>query len=99
MSLSYCYKDEIINSNIWRNESHFCDDEFDRLARITGTTMNEAERVESYRQIQELLIERGPILVPYFFSQLGAISDQFTDFQMKPFPGRSDLSTVRLVNQ
>ena len=83
---------------IW-NESHFCDDEFDRLARITGTTMNEAERVESYRQIQELLIERGPILVPYFFSQLGAISDQFTDFQMKPFPGRSDLSTVRLANQ
>jgi peptide/nickel transport system substrate-binding protein len=83
---------------IW-NESHFCDDEFDRLAGITGRTMNEAERVEAYRQIQELLIERGPILVPYFFSQLGAISDQFTDFQMKPFPGRSDLSTVRLANQ
>ena len=83
---------------IW-NESHFCDDEFDRLARTTGTTMNEADRVEAYRQIQELLIERGPILVPYFFSQLGAISDQFTDFQMKPFPGRSDLSTVRLANQ
>jgi peptide/nickel transport system substrate-binding protein len=83
---------------IW-NESHFCDDEFDRLARTTGTTMNEADRVEAYRQIQELLIERGPILVPYFFSQLGAISEQFTDFQMKPFPGRSDLSTVRLANQ
>jgi peptide/nickel transport system substrate-binding protein len=83
---------------IW-NESHFCDDEFDRLARTTGTTMNEADRVEAYRQIHELLIERGPILVPYFFSQLGAISEQFTDFQMKPFPGRSDLSTVRLANQ
>ncbi len=46
-----------------------------------------------------MLIERGPILVPYFFSQLGAISEKFTDFQMKPFPGRSDLSQVRLAAQ
>ncbi|UCF27481.1 MAG: ABC transporter substrate-binding protein [Chloroflexota bacterium] len=83
---------------IW-NESHFCDPEFDSLAGITGTTMNEDERVEAYRQIQELLIERGPILIPYFFSQLGAINEEFTDFQMKPFPGRSDLSTVRLAKQ
>jgi peptide/nickel transport system substrate-binding protein len=69
------------------------------LAKIAGTTLNEEERVEAYRQIQELLVERGPILIPYFFSQLGAISDKFTDFEMKPFPGRSDLSTVRLTDQ
>ncbi len=83
---------------VW-NESHFCDQDLDRLAKVAGTTLNEEERVEAYHQIQELLIERGPILIPYFFSQLGAISDQFTDFQMKPFPGRSDLSTVRLVDR
>jgi len=81
------------------NESHFCDHEFDRLATLAGTTVNENERVEAYNQIQEMLIERGPILVPYFFAQLGAISDKFADFQMKPFPGRSDLSTVRLADQ
>lgn len=81
------------------NESHFCDSEFDQLARLAGTTMNEEERVEAYNQIQTMLIERGPILVPYFFSQLGAISEKFTDFQMKPFPGRSDLSQVRLAAQ
>jgi peptide/nickel transport system substrate-binding protein len=61
--------------------------------------MNEQERVDAYNHIQELLIERGPIIVPYFFSQLGAISDKFTNFQMNPFPGRSDLSTVRLADQ
>jgi len=83
---------------IW-NESHFCDSEFDQLASLAGTTMNEQERVDAYNHIQELLIERGPIMVPYFFSQLGAISDKFADFQMKPFPGRSDLSTVRLADQ
>ena len=57
------------------------------------------ERVESYNQIQALLVERGPTMIPYFFSQLGAISDKFSNFQMKPFPGRSDLSTVRLSDQ
>lgn len=82
---------------IW-NESHFCDSEFDNLANLAGTTLNEDDRVEAYDQIQALLVDRGPILIPYFFSQLGAISDQFADFQMKPFPGRSDLSIVRLNN-
>ncbi len=81
------------------NESHFCDDEFDRLAKLAGTTLNEDQRVDAYNQMQALLVDRGPTMIPYFFSQLGAISDKFSDFQMKPFPGRSDLSTVRLTNQ
>jgi peptide/nickel transport system substrate-binding protein len=81
------------------NESHFCDNEFDRLANLAGTTLNEDQRVDAYNQIQALLVDRGPTMIPYFFSQLGAISDKFSDFQMKPFPGRSDLSTVRLANQ
>ena len=81
------------------NESHFCDSEFDRLAKIAGITLNEDERVDAYNQIQALLVDHGPTMIPYFFSQLGGISDKFTDFQMKPFPGRSDLSTVRLTDQ
>jgi peptide/nickel transport system substrate-binding protein len=93
------YLDTMLTCDAKWNESHFCDEEFDRLAHITGTTLNESERVEVYNQIQELLIERGPIIVPYFFSQLGAISDKFADFQMKPSPGRSDLATVRLIDQ
>lgn len=93
------YMDTMLKCDANWNESHFCDPEFDRLASIAGTTLKESERVEAYNEIQQLLADRGPILVPYFFSQLGAISDRFTDFQMKPFPGRSDLSTVRLADQ
>jgi peptide/nickel transport system substrate-binding protein len=93
------YLDTMLVCEAKWNESHFCDSKLDSLAKIAGTTLNEKERVEAYRQIQELLVERGPILIPYFFSQLGAISDKFTDFEMKPFPGRSDLSTVRLTDQ
>jgi peptide/nickel transport system substrate-binding protein len=80
------------------NESHFCDYEFDRLSELAGSTLNEDERVDAYNQIQAILAVRGPILIPYFFSQLGAISEDFSGFQMKPFPGRSDLSTIYLDN-
>jgi peptide/nickel transport system substrate-binding protein len=83
---------------IW-NESHFCDDELDSLAQAAGTTMNEEERVDAYNQIQALLIERGPVIIPYFFATLGAISDQFQGFEMKPFPGRSDLAAVTTTGQ
>lgn len=93
------YMDTMLTCEAIWNESHFCDSEFDQLVQLAGMTMNEDERVEAYNQIQALLIERGPILVPYFFSQLGAISDRFADFQMKPFAGRSDLSQVRIADQ
>ncbi len=81
---------------IW-NESHFCDEEFDALATTAGTSLDEAERVEAYRSIQELLAERGPVIIPYYFAQFGAISDQFDGFQLKAFAGRTDLRNVSLT--
>lgn len=79
------------------NESHFCDTEFDELAVMAGTTLNEDERVEAYRQIQQLLIDRGPVIIPYYFAQFGAISDQFEGFELKAFAGRTDFREVALA--
>jgi peptide/nickel transport system substrate-binding protein len=79
------------------NESHFCDTEFDELAMMAGTTLNEDERVEAYRQIQQLLIDRGPVIIPYYFAQFGAISDQFEGFELKAFAGRTDFREVALA--
>ena len=76
------------------NESHFCDEELDQLAATAGTTLDEQERIQAYKDIQHILIERGPIIVPYFFAQLGAISDQFENFNMKAFAGRTDLAAI-----
>jgi peptide/nickel transport system substrate-binding protein len=78
------------------NESHFCDAEFDQLVKTAGTTLDEAERVNAYEDIQRILIERGPIIVPYFSATNAAISKQFVNFQLKAFPGRTDLSAVSL---
>ncbi len=81
------------------NESHFCDEEFDQLVQVAGTTMDEQERVEAYEEIQRILIERGPIVIPYYFAQFAAISDQFENFELKAFAGRTDLRDVSLSTQ
>jgi peptide/nickel transport system substrate-binding protein len=78
------------------NEAHWCDAEFDQLVETAGTTLDEDERIEAYREIQRILIERGPIIVPYFSATNAAINSQFTGFQLKAFPGRTDLRDVSL---
>jgi peptide/nickel transport system substrate-binding protein len=79
------------------NESHFCDEEFDQLAETAGTTTDQDEQVEAYHEIQQILIERGSIIVPFFFPQLGAQRDYVEGFQMKAFPGRSDFRPVSIA--
>jgi peptide/nickel transport system substrate-binding protein len=78
---------------IW-NESHFCDEEFDNLSAIAGSTLDEAARIEAYAEIQRILIERGPVIIPYYFAQFAAISDQFEGFELKAFAGRTDFRNV-----
>jgi peptide/nickel transport system substrate-binding protein len=91
------YFDVMLTCDAVWNESHFCDEEFDQLVELAGTTMDEEERAQAYRELQQILLERGPIIIPYFFPQFGAISDQFTGFAVKPFPGRTDLAAIRPV--
>jgi peptide/nickel transport system substrate-binding protein len=88
------YLDVMLVCNAKWNESHFCDTEFDRLVKTAGETLDEAERVKAYQEIQRILIERGPIIVPYFSATNAAINNQFKDFQLKAFPGRTDLREV-----
>jgi peptide/nickel transport system substrate-binding protein len=91
------YLDVMLVCNAKWNEAHFCDEEFDRLARLAGSTLDEDERVAAYEDIQRILIERGPIIVPYFSAQTAAIRDVFQDFQLKAFAGRTDVRNVSLV--
>jgi peptide/nickel transport system substrate-binding protein len=91
------YLDVMLITDAQWNEAHFSNEEFDQLAERAGTTLNEEQRVQAYRDIQRIMIERGPIIIPYFFAQLGAISDQFEGFELQAFAGRTDLSNIRPV--
>jgi len=83
----------LVSGAVW-NESHFSDAEFDALAATARTTLDEAERTRAYREIQRILIERGPIIIPYFFAQLSAHREGISDYVAKAFPGRTDLSVI-----
>lgn len=88
------YLDVMVACDAKWNEAHFCDDEVDQLIQTAGTTQDEDERIEAYHEIQRIMIERGPYIIPYFFAQLGAISKDFTGFKMQAFPGRTDLAAI-----
>lgn len=91
------YLDTMLVTGARWNESKFSDEELDALAALTGTTLDENERIEAYEEIQRILIERGPVIVPYFFAQFGVIRDQFEGFELKAFAGRTDLRNVSLA--
>jgi peptide/nickel transport system substrate-binding protein len=48
------------------NESHWSDPEFDELVARIDRELREGRRVALYHRAQEILIERGPLIVPYF---------------------------------
>ena len=90
------YLDVMLVSNAKWNESHFTDSEFDNLVKEAGSTLDESKRIADYSQIQQILAERGPIIIPYYFVQFGAINSNFKGFELKAFAGRTDLRTIYL---
>jgi peptide/nickel transport system substrate-binding protein len=91
------YLDVMLLCDAKWNESHFCDPEFDQWVDIAGSSLDDLERKEAYQRIQEILVERGPVLIPFFFAQLGASTDRVEGYSMKAFPGRSDLRPVTII--
>lgn len=88
------YLDVMLACGARWNEAHYCNEELDRLIETAGTSTDESRRVEAYHEIQRIMIEEGPLIIPYFFAQFAAITDEFEGFTLNAFPGRSDLRTV-----
>jgi peptide/nickel transport system substrate-binding protein len=59
------------------NESHWSDAEFDALTAQIGSELNEARRVELYRRAQQILWERGPVVVLGHEDVIAAASKKF----------------------
>jgi peptide/nickel transport system substrate-binding protein len=78
---------------IW-NESHYSDAELDTLIETAGSSLDHEVRVQAYKDIQALLADRGPLIIPYFFPQFGAFNPSVEGIDVNPFPGRTDFRTV-----
>ena len=88
------YLDLQLRTGAQWNESKFSSDVLDELIQTAGTSLDQAERVDAYHQIQEFLINDGPIIVPYFFPQFAATATNVDGVRVHPFAGRTDFRFV-----
>jgi len=56
------------------NESHWSDAEFDALTVKIATEMDAATRAGLYKQAQQILIDRGPYIIPFFLDATLGVS-------------------------
>lgn len=79
---------------IW-NEAHFSDLELDEQIETAGSSTDPDERVAAYKEVQRILNERGPVIIPYFFAQFGVMLTDVDGFSVHPFAGRTNFNTAR----
>jgi peptide/nickel transport system substrate-binding protein len=92
------YLDLYLKTGAKWNESHWSDPELDKWIDIAGTSMDQAQRVQAYHEVQRIMIERGPIIIPYFFASLGVMADYVKNVQVHPFPGRTDFRAATVAS-
>jgi peptide/nickel transport system substrate-binding protein len=78
---------------VW-NEAHYSNPELDELIERAGSSLDMDIRVEAYQEIQQLLANEGPLIIPYFFPQFAALREGFDNFRLHPFAGRSDFRFI-----
>jgi peptide/nickel transport system substrate-binding protein len=64
------------------NESHWSDAEFDRLTSQVDREMDFNKRVKLYHQLQQIMIERGPIVVAYFEKSVAGVSSKVQNVKL-----------------
>lgn len=76
------------------NESHWCDPELDELAAAAAIEMDPDERIRLYHEIQEIFMERGPIIT-FFVNNLWGASERVRGLQ--PTSGLGTAMDLRVV--
>lgn len=81
------------------NEGHWSDPEFDELTRRIDSEMDFDRRVELYKQAQEIMIQRGPVIVPYFESGVAGASAELRGVQLATDWARTLFTSAYLAQQ
>jgi peptide/nickel transport system substrate-binding protein len=80
------------------NESHWSDPELDELAALAAKEMDPDERIRLYHQIQEIFIERGPVIIPFFINNLWGASTELQGLEPTSILGTAmDLRSAYFV--
>ena len=79
------------------NESHWSDAEFDALAKQINSELDRTTRAELYKEAQRILIERGPVIVPFFQTAVAGMSAAVEGVELAPDWSRTSFVSAHLV--
>ena len=81
------------SEGVW-NESHYSNPRVDELIEIGRSSLDQAERTAAYKEIQQILLDSGPIIVPYFFAAFMVLGGNISGVEMHPFAGRTNFNSA-----
>jgi len=88
------YLDFYVETDAVWNEAHYSNPAVDEQIQIARTSLDQAERVAAYHEIQRLLAEDGPFIISYFFASFAVAASNVSGLESHPFPGRINFNTV-----
>ena len=78
------------------NESHWSDSEFDALVTQINSELDRTKRIALYKQAQQIMIERGPVIVPFFETAAAGASAKLAGVTLAPDWSRTLFRTAYL---
>lgn len=90
------YLDLAYRSDATWNESHWSDERLDALIDFTRSALDQEARAAAFKEIQQIFLDEGPIIVPYFYAQFMVMASHVSGVEMHPFPGRTNFHTAVL---
>ena len=91
------YLDVAYQSGAQWNESRYSDARVDELIDIARSSQDQAERVAAYKEIQQIMLDSGPVIVPFFFAQFMVLNSRVSGIELHPFAGRTNFNRAALM--
>ena len=90
------YLDLAYHSEAPWNETRYSNARVDELIELARTSLDQAERTAAYKEIQAILLDSGPVVVPYFFAQFMVLASHVSNVALQPFAGRTNFGGASL---
>lgn len=90
------YLDLAYHSEATWNESHYSNARVDELIELARTSLDNDERTAAYKEIQQILLDEGPVVVPYFFAQFMVLAGHVSGVDLHPFAGRTNFNAATI---
>ena len=90
------YLDLAYHSEAPWNESHYSNERVDELIDLARGSLDRDKRTAAYKEIQQILLDSGPVVVPYFFAQFMVLASNVSGVALQPFAGRTNFNNASL---